>query len=389
MKYAKQILSLLAVTASLLLLAACGQKSNCNGISFGTGGSGSGGGGLNSGGSVCGPGSGGGNGSAKDFLFFQQQGNLLNTAIFDGATLKANMSSSAASLGTGAGADMVVVNKKFVYLTWMPQSGVGQVLGFSINRTGGTLTPVGGSPFDAGTSAPDSIVADPDGRYLVVGNSANGDLSSFAIDQTTGGLTLSPNSPLANSGMLPTHLATDGTGKFLYATESTGGDVFGFVIDQTTFDLTAMPSLAFFNLTRVAGEPTGQYLLGVDGGSLAVVTLDQNTGALLSKVDFPTAAVAESVMVHPSGKFVYASSVDNPLEGFAFSGGALTALAGSPFTSLPILRPLKIDQNGTALFGFKKDVGLTVQTIDPATGAVSGGIPDLAILTTPNFAPTN
>jgi 6-phosphogluconolactonase len=389
MKYAKQIPSLLAVTASLLLLAACGQNSNCSGISFGTGGSGSGSGGVSTGGSACGPGSGGGNGSVKDFLFFQQQGNLLNTAIFNGSTLTANMSSLAPSLGAGAGADMVVVNKKFVYLTWIAQGGAGQVLGFAINRTGGTLTAVAGSPFDAGTSAPDSIVADPQGRFLVVGNSANGDLSSFAIDQTTGGLTLSPNSPLVNSNLLPTHLATDGTGKFLYATESSGGNVFGFVVDQSTFDLTAMQSLVFLDLTRVAGEPSGQYLLGVDGGSLAVVTLDQSTGALVSKVDFPTAAGAESVVVHPSGKFVYASGVDTPMEGFAFSGGTLTALTGSPFSSLPILRPLKIDQDGTAMFGFKKNVGLSVITIDPVTGAPSSVAPDLTILTSPNFAPTN
>jgi len=55
MKYAKSF-SLLVFAASLLMLAACSQQSNCNGISFGTSGGGSGGGGVNSGGSVCGSG---------------------------------------------------------------------------------------------------------------------------------------------------------------------------------------------------------------------------------------------------------------------------------------------------------------------------------------------
>jgi 6-phosphogluconolactonase (cycloisomerase 2 family) len=116
---------------------------------------------------------------------------------------------------------------------------MGQVLGFSINHNNGALTPITGSPFSTGTSKADTIVADPQGRYLVVGNSANGDLSSFTISSITGVLTLTPNSPLTNNGMTPTNLAIDGTGNYVYATEVThSGDVFGFAVDQTTFDLT-------------------------------------------------------------------------------------------------------------------------------------------------------
>jgi len=391
MKYAKSF-SLLVFAASLLMLAACSQQSNCNGISFGTSGGGSGGGGVNSGGSVCGPGSNSG-GGVRDFLFFQQSGNILNTASFNGSAMTASVGSLVPSLGSGAGSDMVVVNKAFLYLTWLPQgSPVGQVLGFSINHNNGSLTPLAGSPFSTGTSKADTIVADPQGRYLVVGNSANGDLSSLTINSTTGALTLTPNSPLANSGMTPTNLVIDGTGNYVYVTEVThSGDVFGFAIDQTTFDLTTLPSSPFFlGVTRVASEPTGAYLLANDGSNnIDVITIETGTGILLGKVPYPTTNAGDSLFVSPNGNFVYTYSICNHLEGFSFSGGALTPLPGSPFTTLGILHPEKIDQNGTAIFGYTITGGFGVYTVNPTTGAVSGGIPDLSVTSSPNFAPTN
>ena len=94
-------------------------------------------------------------------------------------------------------------------------------------------------------------------------------------------------------------------------------------------------------------------------------------------------------LVHPSGKFVYVYSLGNPMEGFSFSAGALTALAGSPFTAFPILDPCKIDQNGTAIFGYTTAGGFGVRKIDPATGLITGATPDLSVTSSPNFAPTN
>jgi hypothetical protein len=391
MKYAKSF-SLLVFAASLLMLAACSQKSNCNGISFGTSGSGSGGGGVSSGGSVCGSGSNSG-GGVRDFLFFQQSGNILNTASFDGAKMTASVGSLVPSLGSGAGSDMVVVNKAFLYLTWLPQgASIGQVLGFSINHSNGSLTPLAGSPFLTGTSKADTIVADPQGRYLVVGNSSNGDLSSLAINSTTGALTLTPNSPLANTSFTPTTLVIDGTGNYVYVTEVTHtGDVFGFAVDQTTFDLTTLPSSPFFlGVTRVASEPTGAYLLANDGSSnIDVISIETGTGNLLGKVPYPTTNAGDSLFVSPNGNFVYTYSIGNHLEGFAFSGGVLTPLPGSPFTTLGILHPEKMDQNGTAIFGYTITGGFGAYTVNSSTGAITGGIPDLSVTSSPNFAPTN
>jgi len=390
MKYAKSF-SLLVFAASLLMLAACGQKSNCNGISFGTSGSGSGAGGVSTGGSVCGSGSNGG--AVQDFLFFQQSGNILNTAIFDGTKVTTGAGGLVPSLGAGGSSDMVVVNKSFLYLTWIPQSGGnGQVLGFAINRNTGALTPIAGSPFDAGTSAVDTIVADPQGRFIVVGNSSNGDMSSFKVDATTGVISLSPSSPLTTNAD-PTALTIDGPGTYIYSTSVIrDGIVYGFAVDPTTFDLSIVPGSPFLlRMTKVAGEPSGQFVIGVDGSNTVnVMPIEQGTGTLGTPVPYPSSAAGDSILVHPSGKFVYIYSLGNPMEGFSFSAGALTPLTASPFTAFPILHPCKLDQNGSALFGITPATGnFTVRTIDSTTGLISASTAQLTVTSTTNFAPSN
>ena len=59
------------------------------------------------------------------------------------------------------------------------------------------------------------------------------------------------------------------------------------------------------------------------------------------------------------------------------------------FHELGILHPQKIDQNGTAIFGYTVTGGFGVRTVNATTGAVSGGMPDLSVTSSPNFAPTN
>jgi hypothetical protein len=119
-----------------------------------------------------------------------------------------------------------------------------------------------------------------------------------------------------------------------------------------------------------------------------VISIETGTGILLGKVPYPTTNAGDSLLVSPNA-FVYTYSIGNHLEGFSFSGGALTPLAGSPFTTLEILHPEKIDQTGTAIFGYTVTGGFGAYTVNPTTGAISGGIPDLSVTSSPNFAPTN
>jgi 6-phosphogluconolactonase (cycloisomerase 2 family) len=260
MKYAKQIVSLLVVSAAFLILAACGQKSNCSGISFGNGGGGSssGGGGVSSGGSVCGPGSNGGGGAVSDLFFFHGSSganNAINTASLT-ATTFAVLPGISTNVGQSVAGSVIIVNKKFLYLP--DQNGSGGVMGFSINHTSGALTAIAGSPFAVAPSQITTLAADPDangGRFLFAADFTSGDLVVFTIDPATGVLGPVTGSPFPNPGFEANALTVDGTGNYLYATAgTTTGEVSGFLIDQTSGALSTIVGSPFFLFATQRGR---------------------------------------------------------------------------------------------------------------------------------------
>lgn len=399
MKYARQIFSLLVVAASVLVLTACGQKANCSGITFGgsSASGGSSGGNLSSGSSVCGPGSNtnGGGGSASDFLFYRSTSgpnDTINTAELTATTFTV-LPGVSVNIGQSIAESIVVVNRKFLYLP--DQNGV---MGFSISHSTGALTPLAGSPFPA-PSIITALSADPDskgGRFLFAAGYVSGDFMAFTIDATTGALTLVPGSPFSNPNFRVTSLNVDGTGSYLYGTAgSTTGAVFGYLIDQNSGALSPISGSPFpLGTGQVQINPAGTFLLSLTSGgnSIEVIPIEAGTGTLLlaSSTSFPTVNSAGTVVMHPSGNFVYTCGEKFPMEGFQFSGGILTELTGSPFTSLSNLTGCQFDQNGTALFGIllsSSEVG--VRIINPTTGAVLGGIPDLGVATDLYFGVTN
>ena len=59
---------------------------------------------------------------------------------------------------------------------------------YSFDSTTGTLAKVTGSPFAAGTN-PQTLAADPSGKFLYVANESSNDISGYTINQNTGALT--------------------------------------------------------------------------------------------------------------------------------------------------------------------------------------------------------
>ena len=398
MRYAGRILALLTLSIAAILLASCGQKQNCSGITFGGSGSSSGGSGLNSGGSVCGPGSNkGGGGSANDFLFYRGSlgpNNAINTAELTATTLQVLPGVSVA-VGNSSTGNMVVVNKKYLYLP--DQNGSGGVMGFSINHSNGALTAIAGSPFSA-PHAVTALAADPDGkggRYLFVTDELSNNTSTYTIDAATGVLTFVSASTVNNPGFQATFLDVDGTGSYLYAVAGANrGGIFGFSIDQNTGALSPIAGSPFPLISKMIQlTPDGAWLISESGGSVVdIAPIEAGTGAILtaSITTFPTVNAVNGLAMHPNGNFVYMCSPKLPVEGYSFSAGALTALAGSPFTTLSDLGGCQLDQSGTALFGIVAATnGVGVRLVNPSTGALAGGIADLGVATNNYFAVTN
>lgn len=400
MRYLGRILALLTLSVATILLASCGQKQNCSGISFGGGSGGSGGGGsLGGGGSVCGPGNngGGGGGGALDFLFYRGSlgaSNAINTAELTATTFQhlAGVSVAVGQSGTG---NMVVVNKQYLYLP--DQNSTGGVMGFAINHSNGSLTAISGSPFPAPHPVT-AIASDPDskgGRFLFVTDELSNNTSSYTIDPTTGVLNFVAGSTVNNPGFKATSLNVDGTGSYLYATAGANASgIFGFSIDQSSGALTPIIGSPFPLVSKsIQITPDGAWVISESGGNLVDITpIEPGTGALLTgaTTSFPTVNAVDWLAIHPTGNFVYMCSPHFPVEAYQFSAGSLTALPGSPYTALSDLGGCMFDQSGTALFGIlspSNDVG--VRIVDPATGDLAGGIPNLGVATNNYFAVTN
>jgi 6-phosphogluconolactonase (cycloisomerase 2 family) len=399
MKRVSRISLLVVVAASAMTLAACGQKSNCSGITFGGSGSGTGsGGGVNSGGSVCGAGSNNSGGPVSDYVYYMQ-GNTLIGAGLAGGSLAPLPGFVSPNLGLGTAADMTIVSKKFLYEPWIPSGGVVGIQGFVIDRNTGAITPVPGNPIAPTVPAIDSIAADPQGRFLYVGDHSTATIDAFQVDSTTGALTPTSFSPFPLSGGASLSVLTvDGTGKYLYAsdTKSGFGSVYGFTIDQFSGDLTPIAGSPWaLDLFFVQADPTGKYLMGTDAfGGITVVTIQQGTGILQTATSFATTNPPYALAIHPNGNFVYTFALDNKIHPLAVEGyqidstGNLTALAGSPFTTLPGMFGGKFDQDGTGLFALNTTGGVQVFVVDPATGAMTANIAPIATVAT-YFAPTN
>jgi 6-phosphogluconolactonase (cycloisomerase 2 family) len=285
-------------------------------------------------------------------------------------------------LNGGGEGGMAVVNKQFLYL-----AGSNVLDGFSIDGTTGGLSTLTDSPH-LGISGL-TIAADPQGRFLFVGGA--GQIYAFTVN-VDGTLTTVAGSPFTNANGTPTQLVTDGLGKYLYA--SNGSTIAEYSYNQTTGILSTIAGSPFpAGMSMVASEKTGVYLLGITGATseVSVFTIGVN-GALSGGSQFHTALAPIFLEVSPNGKFVYtfnqtdfsAQAPSQPMEGYGFSGGALTALTGSPFTGLDASLG-RFDQSGEFLFSVAH-IPNTTESGEFAYGVDGNGI---VTSTLPNFQAIN
>jgi hypothetical protein len=384
-----------------MFLVGCG-KGGCPTTSL-TSSGGSGGGSVNTGGTVCGSGVNGG-GPVAAYAFYLGSG--VQTANYStNGTFTTVTSVTPPALAGITIDDMTTVNGKYVYLPFGDLPGV-QAL--ALNHSTGALTNITGSPFlltPTGATA-DTAVADPMGRFLFVGAEGTGSITSFQIN-SDGSLTQSPFSPFTDPSRLfsADSLAVDGKGRFLYAGQlnfSTPMDGFTFDSSGTLTEMVGAP----FNLgvAQLHADSSGNFLLGVqqiqDAGQatdqhIYVFSIDQTTGVPtpVAGSPFATTAAPFDFAISPNGKFVYLTgSVPGgnvtSIEGYQIdpTTGNLTALPGSPFTTLPAATQCKFEQSGGEMFCATAS-GLTVILANPSTGALSMG-PSLLVSDSP-FAVTD
>jgi 6-phosphogluconolactonase len=404
MRLGNRIFFLVLAVVAMLGWVACGGG-GCSTTSLGSsGGSGAGTpGGVSTGGTVCGAGSTPVTGTSAALLYYLGSNSILGASLSTTGTFAPLAAFTPPTLPSSAGNDMIIVNKKFLYL---PQDDSLTIRGFTIDHNTGALTAIVGSPFTS--AGADSIASDPTGRFLFAGNDNSGLISVFQINATTGALVAAPGSPFSAFNLDFVHvLAVDGTGKFVYASQGSPFlPIYAFNIDQNTGALSQVIGSPFgLGVAGVRTDFTGKFAIGLSGNTgdnhLFVFAIDASTGALAAVNNSPFATVTSTPLnlrVHPSSQFVYSFGLDSSssfaaIEGFQLdpASGALTALPGSPFTTLPIVADCKWDQGGGEAFCANATINaFSVFDTNPSTGALAHTVTDLSVTNNAvPFAPTN
>jgi len=277
---------------------------------------------------------------------------------------------------------IVIVGKQFAYIP----SSDGTLYSFTIDPTSGFYTDIGVNP--QSVIGGNSIAASASGKYLFIGNTAGQQISVYTVN-ADGSLTVVSGSPFATGGVTPSVMATDGQSKFLYATGGLGSTAIAAFSIGSSGGLTAVGTPLVSNVSAIAADPSGKFLLGVSwqngDNTIHVYSINSSTGALTAAGGTVTSGTPRNIAIHPNGQWVYTFSEDpilveqEAVEGFDFdsSTGVLTNMSGSPFTNI-IANGGAIEQSGQFLFG----LGITLQStgslntitpysIDPSTGELA------------------
>jgi 6-phosphogluconolactonase len=200
-------------------------------------------------------------------------------------------------------------------LVYVTNSRIGTVTGFAFDSATGVLTPVPRSPFVSGAGA-SGLAVDNSGRFLYVANTSavnpgsvsTGNISGFNIDATTGTLSPISGSPFTSAvGSGPSAMVADPSGRFVFATTAGSSySIWCFAIAPLTGQLTAEPgspfSVAAGNLFAFI-DATGPFLYigSQSANGIEAYTYDPNNGqpTLIANSPFSTGIAPGKMVIAP------------------------------------------------------------------------------------------
>jgi 6-phosphogluconolactonase (cycloisomerase 2 family) len=255
------------------------------------------------------------------------------------------------------------------------------VAAFAIDASSGALTPVPGSPFGAGGTAPAAVAVDWNRQYLYVVNSTSNTVAVFTIDAGTGALG-EVGTPVATGGG-PVAVYIEPSDQYLYVANRGDGTISAYSIDPSTGSLTSLAGSPFTAGTGTAAlqtDPGGNFLYAANAGAsdVAVFSIDPASGVLAGIAGSPFAAGVEpvSLAVDPGGAHAYvADGTGNGITAFAIDAatGALTPVSGSPFTTgSSSATSIAVDPAGSHVYAAdaSRVNQVAVFAIEPSTGAL-------------------
>ncbi len=346
----------------------------------------------------------------------QTSGTVSSFAIASntGALGAVNTVSTPSATSAPAGVAYVVLPNNAGTYVYVADAGSADVSVYSADPNTGTLAAAVPASVSTGTapatpttvgSTPQSVAVDPSGKFLLVADNQNayGDTTNppddtgvivvYSINQTTGALTQVPGSPTVTApapGAAPVNVTVDPSDGYAFAsnqflpTSGVAAYTFNSPANSGNLTPTTQGSVATGNNpVWVTVDPLDRfvYVSNNTDGTLSGYSLNAADGTLTALTGSPftlsLTANPGAIAIDYTGRFLYvADSANNQLFAFSIGAtGALTALAGSPYTTQDAgatsgFGPfgVGIDPSGHLLYTANSDGSITEYTTDPVTG---------------------
>lgn len=238
------------------------------------------------------------------------------------------------SFGTVILLFLTFASQALAQFAYVVNNGSHDVSGFKV-KPNGSLTPLPGSPFPAGTQ-PTSIAVDPTGSFAYVTNAVDASVSEYKI---TGG-TLAPNGTVF-AGTQPASVAVDHTGHCAYVANPGSSNVSQYKIDATgKLAPLGAYSMGLVSPDWLAVHPAGNLVVVADKGTSMVYARSTTNCTLQSGNSKMSDSQPETLMVWVPGTscvFIPAKGSDK-LVGYFLNGMPPNYLA-QPIEGFPISLP--------------------------------------------------
>jgi 6-phosphogluconolactonase len=280
-------------------------------------------------------------------------------------------------------------------LAFMYVVGTGDNAIHAINqKSTGALSPAAIPIFDT-NPRPVSMVLHPSKNFVYVANQTANTVAGYTVDHASGVLTpvgsaLPPTAVCANTSVCsnPVSLGINSTGTFLFvldqgsASPATPAAISIFSIDTARGLLTPIAGspFTFASLTApnpqfLAVSPTAGALYVSNGVSGTISAFSIGSSGALTEIagsPFTAGANITGLRIDPKGQFLYAAdTANNKIAAFSIAAsGALAPVAGSPFATDLGPVSLAVDSTGVFLFSANQ-AGATVSVFKIASGALT------------------
>jgi 6-phosphogluconolactonase len=183
---------------------------------------------------------------AANFLYVAAANTINVFSIATDGSLNAAAGGFTAPAGSNIPQMVIEPKGKFLYA---PDSINNAVFSFSIGADG-SLTPVAGSPFAAGTQ-PVSVAVDTGNQFLYTANEGSNDISAYTI--SSGALTQVKGSPFASTPggttpAQPVFLTVDASNQFVYIGNQGPENISAYNINAVDGTLVAVKNMPFFGV---------------------------------------------------------------------------------------------------------------------------------------------